>query len=143
MTIWLYTSVISYCIQLDENFQYGQLCTIDNEYALQGWTFQTMSEASASSYNSNYRGHVCDMDQCVLRISLQLHSFSGRFYGCRHWKPVSINYAYYHRSFIVKVAILLSLCTYQLCLICRVAMNIVSSLSGWMASHVGVELKQH
>nr|XP_023921417.1 uncharacterized protein LOC112032883 [Quercus suber] len=48
-----------------------------------------MSEASGSSYNSNYRGHVCDMDQCVLRTSLQLHNFGRRFYGCRHWKPGS------------------------------------------------------
>ena len=143
MTIWLYTSVISYCTQLDENFQYGQLCTIDSEYALQGWTFQTMSEASASSYNSNYRGHVYNMDQCVLWTSLQLHNFSRQFYGCRHWKPVSINCACYHRSFIVKVAMLLNSCTYQLCLICKAAMNIVSPLSSWMASHVGVELKQH
>ncbi|XP_075663431.1 uncharacterized protein LOC142633030 [Castanea sativa] len=54
-----------------------------------GGRFTTMSEASASSYNSNYRGHVCDMDQCVLRTSLQLHNFGRRFYGCRHWKPGS------------------------------------------------------
>ena len=40
---------------------------------------------------------------------------------------------------MVKIAMLLSSCTYQLCLICRVATNIVSPLSGWMASHVGVE----
>ncbi|KAK7844374.1 uncharacterized protein LOC111985046 isoform X1 [Quercus suber] len=55
----------------------------------QGGRFITMSEASGSSYNSNYRGHVCDMDQCVLRTSLQLHNFGRRFYGCRHWKPGS------------------------------------------------------
>nr|POE95370.1 hypothetical protein CFP56_22631 [Quercus suber] len=57
----------------------------------QGGRFITMSEASGSSYNSNYRGHVCDMDQCVLRTSLQLHNFGRRFYGCRHWKPVMTN----------------------------------------------------
>ena len=105
--------------------------------------FTTMSEASASSYNSNYRGHVCDMDQCVLRTSLQLHNFDRQFYGCRHWKPVSISCVYYHCCFMVKVAMLLNSCTYQLCLICRAVTNIVSPLNGWMASHVGVELKQH
>ena len=105
--------------------------------------FTTMSEASASSYNSNYRGHVCDMDQCVLWTSLQLHNFGRRFYGCRHWKHVSISCAYNHCCFMVKVAMLLNSCTYQLCLICRAVTNIVSPLNGWMASHVGVELKQH
>ena len=108
-----------------------------------GGRFTTMSETSASSYNSNYRGHVCDMDQCMLRTSLQLHNFSRWFYGCRHWKPASISCAYYHRSFMVKVVMLLSSCTYQLCLISMAAANIVSPLNGWMASHVNVELKQH
>ena len=40
---------------------------------------------------------------------------------------------------MVKVDMILSSCTYQLCSICRAATNIVSPLSGWMASHVGVE----
>ena len=63
--------------------------------------------------------------------------------GCRHWKPVSISCAYYHCCFMVKVAMLLNSCTYQLCLICRAVTNIVNPLNGWMAFHVGVELKQH
>ena len=108
-----------------------------------GGHFITMSEVSASSYNSNYKGHVCDMDQCVLRTYLQLHNFGRQFYGCRQWKPVSTRCAYYHRSFMVKVVMLLSSCTYQLCLICTGATNIVSSLSSWMTSHIGMELKQH
>ena len=44
-----------------------------------------MSEASASSYNSNYRGHVCDMDwQKVLRLqTLEACKYcSGPFLQC-------------------------------------------------------------
>uniref|UniRef100_A0A7N2LG41 Zinc finger GRF-type domain-containing protein n=2 Tax=Quercus lobata TaxID=97700 RepID=A0A7N2LG41_QUELO len=29
------------------------------------------------------------MDQCMVRMSLKLHNFGRRFYGCRHWKPDS------------------------------------------------------
>ena len=119
------------------------MCWMTVNMPCRGRRFTTMSEASASSYKSNYSGHVCDMNQCVLRTSLQLHNFGRWFYGYRHWKPVSINYAYYHRFFMVKVDMLISSCTYQLCSICRAATNIVSPLNGWMASHVGVELKQY
>ena len=50
--------------------------------------FELMSEGS--NYYSNYNGHLCDMDRCVVRTSLSLHNFGRRFYGCREWTPVSL-----------------------------------------------------
>ena len=72
-----------------------------------------MSEAS--SYNTNSSQHSCDMDQCVVRTSLKLHNFGRRFYGRRHWKPMSIICAYYCFPFMVKTIMLFNSCAYQLC----------------------------
>lgn len=80
---------------------------------MQGCRFQTMSEVS--SYYTNSSQHPCDMDQCVVRPSLKLHNFGKRFYGCRHWKPVSIECAYYCFPSMVKTIMLLNSCTCQLC----------------------------
>ena len=51
--------------------------------------FELMSEGN--NYYSNCNGHLCDMDRCVVRISLSLHNFSRRFYGCREWMPMSLH----------------------------------------------------
>ena len=42
-----------------------------------------------SNYLSSYDGHFCNVDNCIIRTSLKLHTFARRFYTCRYWSPVS------------------------------------------------------
>ncbi|KAM3699332.1 hypothetical protein ACJW31_05G017600 [Castanea mollissima] len=44
-----------------------------------------MPMPETSDYLSNYDGHLCDIENCIIRTSLKLHTFGRRFYTCRYW----------------------------------------------------------
>nr|POE67418.1 hypothetical protein CFP56_27352 [Quercus suber] len=44
-----------------------------------------MSETS--NYLSSSDNHFCDVNNCIIRTSLKLHTFGRRFYSCRYWSP--------------------------------------------------------
>ncbi|KAL0001300.1 hypothetical protein SO802_015081 [Lithocarpus litseifolius] len=46
-----------------------------------------MPMSKMSNYLSSYDGHLCDVENCIIRTSLKLHTFGRRFYTCRYWSP--------------------------------------------------------
>nr|POF06117.1 hypothetical protein CFP56_45976 [Quercus suber]POF06118.1 hypothetical protein CFP56_45977 [Quercus suber] len=42
-----------------------------------------MSETSNNL--SSYDGHLCDVENYIIRTSLKLHTFGRSFYTCRYW----------------------------------------------------------
>ncbi|KAF3953706.1 hypothetical protein CMV_020876 [Castanea mollissima] len=44
-----------------------------------------MPMPETSDYLSSYGGHLCDIENCIIRTSLKLHTFGRRFYTCRYW----------------------------------------------------------
>ncbi|KAL0002254.1 hypothetical protein SO802_016035 [Lithocarpus litseifolius] len=46
-----------------------------------------MPMSKTSNYLSSYGGHFCDVDNCIIRTFLKLHTFGKRFYTCRYSSP--------------------------------------------------------
>ena len=91
-----------------------------------------------SNYYSSTSGHLCDLDHCVLKTSLKLHTFGRRFYGCRCWSPVS-TISSYSKIYVCAIShqfvVSLFMCSI---LMYRMMTMHVSSSNGWTPTLVHV-----
>ena len=117
-------------------------CSDVDIYVICVRAIETMS--SANSYYSASTQHMCDLDRCVLRMSLSLHNFEMRFYGCQHWSPVCIKIicscpcCLYVNFFIYLISP--STIWYEFCR--RTPIRLVSSLGGWTRTHALADTQQ-
>ena len=62
---------------------------------------QFLPMLETSTYLSSFDGHFYDIENCVIRTSLKLHTFGIRFYSCRYWSPISTVSKYWQKTCVV------------------------------------------
>ena len=75
------------------------LFTIPSQHNIY-YQFLPMSETN--NYLSSFDGHFCDVDNCIIKTSLKLHTFGRRFYSCRCWSPISTISKYWQNICVVR-----------------------------------------
>ena len=78
--LMLFSSLISSIILIT------YICTFSSIFLFHA---QDMLMSEMNNYLSSYDGQLCDVDNCIIRTSLKLHTFGRRFYTCRYWSLVS------------------------------------------------------
>ena len=111
--------------------------------------------SSATTYESTFSGHMCDMDQCVEKTSLSIRNFGRRFYRCQHWSPISITWFFWFVFLIIIMKTVIAFIYYihslapcktfivSFNVVCRTPIRHVSSSNGWTRTHAHVAMQQH
>ena len=92
---------------------------------------KNMPMSEMSNYLSNSDGHFCDVNNCIIRTSLKLHTFGRRFYSCHYWSPVSTISKYWQNILCCALKNQFVVFMFMCCiLLCKMMIVHASSSSG-------------